>query len=112
LEKLKKLSEPKKTIYAIHCPPCDTYLDVIHSKKSVGSRSIKEFIEKEQPPLTLHGHIHESPYVSGDWKDRIGKSICINPGSSHNIMSPGTAKVLNAVVFDLEDLEKAELVKI
>jgi len=110
--KIKKLSNPKKTIYAIHTPPNNTKLDALYDKSHVGSRAVREFIEKEQPPLTLHGHIHESPYVSGDWKDRIGKSICINPGSSHNIMSPGTAKVLNAVVFDLEDLEKAELVKI
>jgi Icc-related predicted phosphoesterase len=35
-------------------------------------------IEKYQPLLTLHGHIHE-----GRGHSRIGKSLCINPGSSY-----------------------------
>lgn len=99
LEKLKKLSNPKKTIYVIHAPPFDTKLDVISSGMHVGSKSIRDFIEEEQPFLTLHGHIHESPQMSGSWKDRIGSTICINVGSSY------PDDKLNCVIIDVENLE-------
>jgi Icc-related predicted phosphoesterase len=35
-------------------------------------------IEKHQPLLGLHGHIHE-----GRGAARIGKTLCINPGSMY-----------------------------
>ena len=40
--------------------------------------------------------IHESSEISGRYWDRIGKSICINPGQS--------TEELYAVVFELEDV--------
>lgn len=97
-KKLKKLSSPKKTIYVIHAPPFNTRLDVIAAKAHVGSKAIRKFIEMNQPTLTLHGHIHESPQISGSWKDRIGRTICINVGSSY----PGDR--LNCAVIDSGDL--------
>jgi uncharacterized protein len=96
LKKIKRLSSPKKTVYVIHAPPLNTNLDVITAGAHVGSKAIREFIEKEQPPLTLHGHIHESPRISGSWKDKIGKTDCINVGSSFPIGR------LNCAVIDLE----------
>lgn len=106
LEKLKKLSNPKKTIYAIHAPPFNTKLDIITLGAHVGSKAVREFIEKWQPLLTLHGHIHESPKMSGSWNDKIGKTICINVGSSY------PEDKLNCVVIDadgLNDIEYFEL---
>ena len=97
-EKLKKMSSPKKTIYMIHAPPFNTKLDIITTGAHVGSKSIREFIEKEQPFLTLHGHIHESPQMSGSWKDRIGSTVCINVGSSY------PEDKLNCVVIDADNL--------
>ena len=98
LNKLKKLSKPKNTIYAIHAPPFNTKLDIITTGAHVGSKAIRQFIEKEQPPLTLHGHIHESPQMSGSWKDKIGKTICINVGSAY------PEDKLNCVIVDLGNL--------
>lgn len=98
LDKLKKLSNPKKTVYVIHAPPFNTTLDMITSKAHVGSKAIREFIEKEQPLLTLHGHIHESPKMSGSWHDKIGETICINVGSSY------PEDKLNCVIVNLENL--------
>ena len=95
---LKKLSNPKKTICAVHAPPYNTKLDVIASGTHVGSKSVREFIEKEQPFLTLHGHIHESPKMSGSWKDKIGNTTCINVGSSY------PEDILNCVVINLENM--------
>ena len=96
----KKLSNPKKTVYVIHAPPFNTKLDMITTGAHVGSKSIRKFIEKEQPLLALHGHIHESPQMSGSWHDKIGKTTCINVGSSY------PEDKLNCVVVDLEDLNK------
>ena len=104
LEKIKKLSNPKNTIYVIHAPPYDTKLDMITTGAHVGSRAVREFIEKEQPPLTLHGHIHESPQMSGSWKDKIGNTVCVNVGSSY------PEDKLNCAVIDIgtEDLNNIE----
>lgn len=98
LQKLINLSNPKNTIYVIHAPPFNTKLDIITTGAHVGSKSVRQFIEKEQPPLTLHGHIHESPAMSGSWKDKIGKTICINVGSSY------PEDKLNCVMIDTNDL--------
>ncbi|MBS3113633.1 metallophosphoesterase [Candidatus Woesearchaeota archaeon] len=98
LTKLKKLSNPKKIFYVIHAPPFNTKLDIITTGAHVGSKSIREFIEKEKPLLTLHGHIHESPKMSGSWKDKISNTICINVGSSY------PEDKLNCVIIDLGNL--------
>jgi Icc-related predicted phosphoesterase len=82
-EELAALPEPKaagKAVYVIHMPPSGLGLDVLSSGEKVGSWAVRRFIEKMQPLLTLHGHIHESPVMSGIWKANIGRTICIQPG--------------------------------
>ena len=99
LSNLIKLSNPKKTIYVFHTPPFNTKLDIITDGTHVGSKALREFIEKQQPYLTLHGHIHESPKMSGSFIDKIDKTICINVGSSYPKMK------LNCVVIDIKNLD-------
>jgi len=106
LKKLKKLSNPKRTIYVIHAPPFNTKLDIITTGAHVGSKAIRQFIEKEQPLLTLHGHIHESPKMSGSWQDKIGKTICINVGSSY------PEDKLNCVMIDFDYLNNIKYFKL
>jgi Icc-related predicted phosphoesterase len=77
LERLAEASDPAKTIYVTHSPPWGTRLDRLSSGIPVGSRAIRSFIERHRPPLTLHGHVHESP-----GEDRIGPTVCVNPGDS------------------------------
>ncbi len=74
------LSEPEKTIVVTHSPPQGTGLDVCFDGRVVGSKSVYEFIRKQQPVLSLHGHIHESPRVTGVWKTNIGKTLACQPG--------------------------------
>jgi len=93
LSKLAKLSDPKKTIYSMHAPPLGTNLDVIFSGEHVGSSAIRDFIIEKQPYMTLHGHIHESSHMTGNWKDVLGDSVSVNPGKG------------NIMVFDLDDLK-------
>jgi uncharacterized protein len=90
-EDLDKISEKlplDKTIVLFHSPPYKTNLDraaldgmkVDHVPLDVhvGSIAISRFIEACQPLLTLHGHIHESARIMGNWKDRIGNTFCFS----------------------------------
>ncbi len=75
-----------KSIYVIHTPPGKMKLDVCHSGREVGSNAVHDFIKKYQPMLSLHGHIHESPQMSGQWKAELGKTICVQPGQSMDLV--------------------------
>lgn len=82
-EEMNRLVRPKKmsrTIYNIHMPPSSMGLDECGFGPKVGSKAIYSFLEKHQPLLSLHGHIHESPGVSGKWKGSLGTTICLQPG--------------------------------
>jgi Icc-related predicted phosphoesterase len=79
-------------------------LDLIQGGKSAGSHSIKAFIEEHQPLLILHGHIHESPDLSGAYFDRIGETLSINPGQS--AWSERETGKLYAVTFEIEKVEE------
>jgi len=84
-------------ICVFHCPPHGTALDQIHGRAHVGSRAVRAFLEKHQPTLSLHGHIHESPAVSGRFAERIGTTIGVNPGQR-------LGSSLHAVWFRLSDV--------
>ena len=96
LEELPTARDYRKTVYVMHSPPFRTNLDRLFDGRWIGSQAIRAFVERCQPYLTLHGHIHESSEISGTYWDRIGKTICINPGQ--------TTEELYAVVFELEDI--------
>lgn len=98
LSRLPNPLDPSKAVYIMHSPPFGTKLDLTTGKIPVGSRSIKAFIEQRQPLLTLHGHIHESPNISGAYLDRIGKTLSLNPGQF-------TFPKLQAVTFEIENVE-------
>jgi Icc-related predicted phosphoesterase len=61
-------------------PPSRLGLDKCYDGGEVGSKAIYNFLEKYQPKLSLHGHIHESPEVTGRWYGKLGRTICIQPG--------------------------------
>lgn len=44
--------------------------------KPVGSTAVRAAIERYQPVLALHGHVHEAHAAR-----KIGRTVCINPGS-------------------------------
>ena len=90
LERLEARTKAAKTIYVTHSPPWRTKLDRLVDGTPIGSRAIREFIERAQPPLTLHGHVHESPGV-----DKLGRTVMVNPGDS--------VRRLQAVRVDLGD---------
>ena len=86
---IANLKDPRNAIFNIHVPPHKSNLDEApeldenlrpkyagNALKPVGSTALRAAIEKYQPLLGLHGHIHE-----GRGHSRIGKTLCINPGS-------------------------------
>ncbi|MGH2703211.1 MAG: metallophosphoesterase family protein [Actinomycetota bacterium] len=109
LERLEKLAaeldEHREAIFNLHAPPFDTGLDLAPElrndlrvvteggepkMRAVGSKAVRELIERHQPLLALHGHIHESRAAK-----EIGRTLSINPGSAY---SEG---VLDGVLVDM-----------
>jgi Icc-related predicted phosphoesterase len=87
----KQITDPSRAIFNLHCPPYKSGLDeapaidadlkLLHGGRAlrpVGSTAVRQAIEKHQPLLSLHGHIHESKGAI-----KIGKTLSINPGSSY-----------------------------
>ncbi len=99
LEAIEREVKPERTplVCVFHGPPHGTALDQIHGGIHVGSREIRKFLEVHRPLLALHGHIHESPAVSGRFADRVGDTICVNPGQR-------MGSDLHAVWFRLSDV--------
>jgi Icc-related predicted phosphoesterase len=96
LVKLDAIAAPvddfTNVIANIHVPPYNSALDIAPeldtsvsppraiagSTVPVGSRAVADFIERRQPLLSLHGHIHESPGAVS-----LGRTRAINPGSEY-----------------------------
>jgi Icc-related predicted phosphoesterase len=102
LQRLASPADQKKAIYVMHSPPYGTRLDLTHEGHHVGSKAIRTFVERNQPLLTLHGHIHESPEVSGSFVDKIGETFSVNPGQFTSRRRDRFE--LHAVTFELERL--------
>jgi uncharacterized protein len=96
LAALAEQSDPRRTIYVCHTPPFNTPLDEMPRGRHVGSKALRAFIEQHAPPLTLHGHIHESPALSGRYAAQLGATWSINPGHD--------PKRFQAVTLDTDDL--------
>jgi uncharacterized protein len=62
-ERLAKFAGLKPLVLICHCPPLNTALDRIKEELHAGSRSVREFIEAEQPEYFFCGHIHEAEGV-------------------------------------------------
>ncbi len=88
-----QLRAPERAVFNIHVPPYATGLDIAPllddnlkpiviggevAMGPVGSKALHDAIEKYQPLISLHGHVHESRGVA-----RIGRTTCINPGSEY-----------------------------
>jgi len=102
-----QLKRPGDSIFSLHAPPYNTPIDlaplldntlkpVLASGElvmtHVGSIAVRKLIEKYQPLLGLHGHIHESKGMV-----KIGRTICLNAGSDY------LAGNLQGAIVTLED---------
>jgi uncharacterized protein len=102
-----ELDDVRRAVFNLHVPPHNTPLDLAPRLDAnftkvmtpggepdmihVGSTGVRSALERHQPLLGLHGHIHES---KGSVK--IGATFAINPGSAY------TEGTLLGAVVDLE----------
>ncbi len=110
MSKLEKVSSQvqnvKNALFCLHCPPFESQIDnapkldkdfrpVMEGGRPVyipvGSKSVRAIIEKCQPLLGLHGHIHECR----GWM-KIGRTQCMNPGSEY------TEGILSAYLIEID----------
>lgn len=104
---ISKVQDTSNCVFNLHVPPYDTGLDTcpkldenlkpVYAGSEImmtaaGSTSVRKAIEKHQPLLGLHGHIHESRGFI-----KIGRTLCLNPGSEY------TEGMLRGVVVELDD---------
>jgi Icc-related predicted phosphoesterase len=117
LEKvIAQIKNLKKSVFCFHCPPYNSVIDnapkltpdlkPVYASGSpviipVGCVSVRRVIEKYQPLICLHGHIHES---SGFVK--IGKTLCLNPGSEYG------EGILRAYLVEIEGDKVKKLQKV
>ena len=95
------------SVLNFHCPPYGSGLDtapeldetlkpVVRGGRPsfvpVGSHAVREAIKRYEPVVGLHGHIHESRGAQ-----KIGKTLCLNPGSDY------TADLLRGAVVDIAE---------
>jgi Icc-related predicted phosphoesterase len=108
---ISKVERMENCIFNLHCPPYNTPIDLapdldetLKPKQSVGggggsismthvgSVTVRHAIEKHQPLLGIHGHIHESHGFV-----KIGRTLCINPGSEYG------DGILRGALINLDD---------
>ena len=88
---IAKAKDPSNAVFNLHAPPYGSGLDEApeltkdmrpayagRSLVPVGSKSVMTVIEKYEPLLGLHGHIHEGKGIR-----KFRKTLCINPGSMY-----------------------------
>ncbi len=88
-----QLHAPERAVFNIHVPPYASGLDTAPllddnlkpivvagdvATGPVGSKAVRAAIERYQPLVSLHGHVHESRAVS-----KLGRTVCMNPGSEY-----------------------------
>ncbi|HUN77664.1 MAG TPA: hypothetical protein VMU32_01965 [Solirubrobacteraceae bacterium] len=90
----EQLRSPERAVFNLHVPPYDSTLDTAAELDNdlrvvtigaepklipVGSTAVRELIQRYQPLVALHGHVHESPGAV-----HIGRTLCLNPGSAYH----------------------------
>lgn len=100
---IAQLKNMENAVFNLHAPPYGSGLDdapeltkdmrLAYAGRSmipVGSKAVLQVIEKYQPLLSLHGHIHE-----GKGTRKYKRTLCINAGSQYE------QGILQGVVVDL-----------
>jgi Icc-related predicted phosphoesterase len=105
------LANPAGALFNVHVPPYDSRLDTApllgqdlkvrtsmggEVTAPVGSTAVRDAIERHQPLVSLHGHIHESGGTV-----RLGRTLAVNAGSEYGegvlrgvLVTVGGGKVL------------------
>lgn len=73
-----------QAVLLFHTPPYQTKLDRaalddrivdhVEADRHVGSIAVRRFIEARRPLITLHGHVHESTRLTGEWRQQFERT--------------------------------------
>jgi Icc-related predicted phosphoesterase len=98
-----------RAIMLFHSPPYKSALDraaldgrmvdFVPMDVHVGSIAIQRLISRRQPLVTLHGHVHESARMTGEWSTRLG--------ATHAFSGAHDGPELALVRFDPEEPARA-----
>lgn len=107
-ERFAQVADARMVVLNAHCPPYETKLDRAAMLDAelrplvggdggvqlgpVGSTSAREMIERFQPVVGLHGHVHEC--AAGD---QLGRTLSVNPGSDYPVGA------LRGAIVELDD---------
>lgn len=72
-----EINTGRPLIFISHQPPFDSGCDRLSNGTAIGSKEVRNFIERNDPAVCFTGHIHESC-----GKGMIGKTPVINPGQA------------------------------
>jgi Icc-related predicted phosphoesterase len=75
-QRLHEFDGLKPMIAICHVPPLGTMLDRITNLRHAGSRSMREFLQREQPRYFFCGHIHEAAGA----QEKLGETAAMNVG--------------------------------
>ena len=89
-ELIAGVEDKPSAIFNLHVPPYGYALDLApeltkdliqsaDNRVHVGSRAVAKMVEKYQPLLGLHGHIHESRGAQ-----KVKRTLILNPGSEYS----------------------------
>jgi Icc-related predicted phosphoesterase len=105
-----QVEDPSWSMFNFHCPPYDSQIDAgprldedMRLRQTaggvemhpVGSTACRSVIERFQPLMGLHGHLHESRGTV-----KIGRTLCVNPGSEY------TEGVLRGAIIDVHERKR------
>jgi Icc-related predicted phosphoesterase len=108
----QRLEDPERAIFNLHCPPYasgiddapeldDEFRPVVKGGQirhaPVGSWAVREAIERWNPLIGLHGHVHDA---SGT--QTVGGTRCFNPGSNyqHGVLRGVLVRLRNGKLRD------------
>jgi hypothetical protein len=74
--RLRAFDGLKPMISICHAPPHGTMLDRITNLRHAGSKSVREFLMREEPRFFFCGHIHEAAGAS----EKLGSTSAMNVG--------------------------------
>jgi Icc-related predicted phosphoesterase len=90
---VREVRDVRRCLFNVHVPPFGTAIDQAPvldvtlkpvvaggavQMGPVGSTAVRAAIERHQPLIGLHGHVHEARGAV-----KIGKTVCVNPGSQY-----------------------------
>lgn len=92
-------------ILVCHAPPRDTALDQMATGFHVGSLAVRRFIERwgvtGRLVASLHGHIHEAPWMSKRIYEQVGEVFAFNVGQH--------SQLFRALLLDTDAIPQSAL---